>query len=59
MGDQMDNMKNKTFRSLENYKTQQADVAKDRGVYEQLMKAKSLTEARKIMYGSKQSKHGR
>lgn len=43
-------------RSLENYKQQQRKVAEDRGVLDQLMRATTLTQARKIVYGAKQKK---
>lgn len=40
-------------RSLSNYKSQQADIARKKGVGAQLQNAKTLTEARKIIYGVK------
>lgn len=40
-------------RSLSNYKSQQADIARKKGVGTQLQNAKTLTEARKIIYGLK------
>lgn len=43
--------KKKTFRSLNNYKEQQAEKAKEKGVYDALMEARTLTQARKIVYG--------
>lgn len=43
-------------RSLENYKQQQANVAKDKGVLDKLMNARTLSEARKIVYGAKSKK---
>lgn len=43
--------KKKTFRTLSGYKEQQTEVAKDKGVYEKFMEAKTLTQARKILYG--------
>ena len=43
-------------RSLDAYKQQQANVAKDRGVLDKLMNARTLTEARKIVYGTKSKK---
>lgn len=46
-------MSNQPFRSLDNYKKQQAEVAKTKGVYEQLMAARTLTEARRVVYGQK------
>lgn len=42
-------------RSLENYKQMQAKVAASKGVPEQLKASKTLTEARKIVYGYKKS----
>lgn len=43
-----------SFRSLENYKKQQKKIAEGKGVGKELANAKTLTEARKIVYGSKQ-----
>lgn len=45
-------------RSLSNYKSMQESVAKSRGCLKQLQNAKTLTEARKVVYGvkSKQAK---
>jgi hypothetical protein len=43
-------------RSLESYKQQQRKVAEDKGVLERLMRATTLTEARKIVYGAKTKK---
>lgn len=45
-------------RSLSNYKSQQSDIARNKGVLPKLQQAKTLTEARKIVYGvkSKQAK---
>lgn len=40
-------------RSLSNYKSQQVDVARQKGCTAQLANAKTLTEARKIVYGVK------
>ena len=40
-------------RSLSNYKKQHEGTAKTRGVYEELMKAKTLTSARRILFGTK------
>lgn len=40
-------------RSLPNYQVQQAKVAKDKGLYEQLMRCRTLTQARKLLYGHK------
>lgn len=40
-------------RSLENYKKMQSKAAASNGVTEQLRNAKTLTEARKIVYGLK------
>lgn len=40
-------------RSLENYKAQQAGVAESKGVGAELRAAKTLTQARKIVYGYK------
>jgi hypothetical protein len=49
-------------RSLQNYKEMQEGVSKSKGVYDDLKKAKTLTEARKIVYGykkgNKDKKHG-
>jgi len=41
----------KPFRSLLNYKTMHGELARSKGVYEQFMDAKSLTVARKILFG--------
>ena len=41
----------KPFRSLENYKLQQAEFAKKKGLYSQLMACTTLTAARKLLYG--------
>lgn len=43
-------------RSLESYKQQQANLAKDKGVLDRLMNASTLSEARKIVYGTKSKK---
>lgn len=43
--------KRETFRSLENYKAQQMEVAKNKGREAQLKAATTLTSARKIVYG--------
>ena len=40
-------------RSLENYKAMQAGVAKAKGVSERLIATKTLTQARKVVYGTK------
>lgn len=40
-------------RSLDNYKKMQSKAAASNGVTEQLRNAKTLTEARKIVYGLK------
>lgn len=40
-------------RSLANYKQMQAKVAESKGVLDALMNAKTLTQARKIVYGTK------
>lgn len=40
-------------KSLENYKKIQAKTAESKGVSEQLTAAKTLTQARKIVYGEK------
>lgn len=40
-------------RSLDNYKQIQAKVANDRGVGDKLRNAKTLTEAKKIVFGYK------
>ena len=37
---------------LENYKRMQRDVAKKKGCLEDLMKAPTLTQARKVVYGN-------
>ena len=39
--------------SLENYKKQQEKIAKSKNCYEELMKAKTLTEAKIVLYGKK------
>jgi hypothetical protein len=54
-------MKNVTSRDLaksltqrlKNYKLQQTNIAKQKGCYDQLMAANTLTQARKIVYGTK------
>ena len=38
-------------RSLANYKKQQADRAKSKGVYDQLLGCRTLTQARKLLRG--------
>ncbi len=40
-------------RSLENYKSMQANVAASKGVTKELREAKTLTQARKVVYGLK------
>lgn len=40
-------------RSLSNYKKQQSHVAENKGVLRELQNAKTLTDARRIVYGSK------
>lgn len=40
-------------RSLDNYKSMHARTAESRGVGEQLRSAKTLTQARKIVFGYK------
>lgn len=40
-------------KSLENYKKQQAKVAESKGRTEELKAAKTLTQARKAIYGEK------
>lgn len=40
-------------RNLENYKQMQSKVAESKGVLDALMNAKTLTQARKIVYGHK------
>ncbi len=40
-------------RNLNNYKDQQEKVAKSKNCLAELLKAKTLTEARKILYGIK------
>lgn len=40
-------------RSLSNYKQMQAKVAESKGVLDALMSAKTLTQARKVVYGTK------
>lgn len=42
-------------RSLENYKSQHSSTAERKGVGAELKSAKTLTEARKIVYGHKRS----
>lgn len=39
-------------RSLDNYKGRNANKAKEMGVYNKLMSARTLTHARKIMRGA-------
>lgn len=46
-----------TFRSLDNYKTMHSETAKNKGVYEEFMKCKTLTKARKILWGEKKKKN--
>ena len=50
---------NKPFRSLDNYKIQQAEKAKSLGKYDELMACKTLTQARKLLYGDKRSSRGK
>ena len=40
---------------LENYKKTQEKIAKSKGCYDDLVKARTLTEARKVVYGIKPS----
>jgi len=40
-------------RSLNNYKSMHTPTAKDKGVLKELMNAKTLTQARKIVFGYK------
>lgn len=40
-------------RNLNSYKSMQSNVARKKGCYEELMRASTLTEARKIVYGYK------
>lgn len=40
-------------RSLLNYKTQQESLAKRKGLTKELVNVKTLTEARKLLYGTK------
>lgn len=40
-------------RSLTNYKAMQEGVARKKGVWEDLRKCTTLTQARKIVYGQK------
>jgi hypothetical protein len=40
-------------RSLSNYKSMHAAGARSKGVYERLMEAKTLTQARKVVFGYK------
>ena len=47
-------MKNKNdLRSLANYKSQHAALAKEKGVEKEFEAAKTLTAAKKILYGVK------
>lgn len=40
-------------RSLDNYKSQHRKTAENKGVLEQFLKTKTLTEARKVVFGYK------
>ena len=44
-------------QSLENYKQLQSKIAKSKGKYQDLMDAKTLTQARKAVYGSKEKSY--
>jgi hypothetical protein len=46
-------------RSLENFKTINKKRAEEKGVLEQLMRAKTLTEARKVIFGVKSKQRGK
>jgi hypothetical protein len=41
------------LRSLDNYKSMHDSTAKNKDVYESFMRARTLTEARKILFGTK------
>ena len=55
LGGNMKQRKNKG--NLANYKAIQTNIAKQKGVYEQLMEAKTITEAKKIVYGKRIKKN--
>lgn len=40
-------------RSLENYKQMHTNTANDKGVYKEFIAAKTLTKAKKILFGFK------
>jgi len=44
---------------LENYKNQHAETAKSKGLVEELKAARTLTKARKVLFGEKTKKNGR
>lgn len=46
------------FRNLDNYKALHAAKAKEKGIHERFMAAKTITRARGIMFGFK-SKRGK
>ena len=43
-------------RNLANYKQQHAETARKKGVFERLYTARTLTEARNIVFGTKQKR---
>ncbi len=44
-------------RSLESYKEMHEKTAKEKGVHEQFMRCKTLTQARKVLFGEKTKKY--
>jgi len=44
-------------RDLENYKEMHQETAKKNGVLDQFMKCKTLTQARKVLFGDKPKKY--
>lgn len=46
-----------TLRSLENYKEMHKEKAKSLGVEKELSSARSLTQARKVLFGEKKKQY--
>lgn len=46
-------MSNQSFRSLPNYKKMHEKTASNKGIAKEFQEAKTLTEARKILFGEK------
>lgn len=45
------------FRDLGNYKDQHRDTARAKGVHDAFMNASTLTQARRILFGTKRKAH--